>query len=177
MTHLWHEIEPGNRKLDVVNVVIEIPMGSRCKYELDKRFGVVKLDRIIPSAVAYPANYGFIPQTLASDDDPLDVLLISSSRFYPGILIRAKPIGVMIMIDGGIKDEKIICVALGDPDYKNDRSMKDLSAYKKTVIEEFFRVYKNLEGKKVKVRGMRSKKVALKLIKQASEDYDKRFNK
>ncbi len=177
MVHLWHEIKSGNKKLGVVNVIIEIPMGSRCKYELDKISGVIKLDRIIPSAVSYPANYGFIPQTLANDGDPLDVLLISSSRFYPGILVKAKPIGVMIMIDGGIKDEKIICVPLGDPDYKNDRSIKDLSAYKKTVIEEFFRVYKNLEGKKVKVKGMRHRKIALNLIKKASNDYNKRFNK
>ncbi len=177
MVHLWHEVKPGNKKLNIINVIIEIPMNSRCKYELDQKSGVIKLDRIIPSAVSYPANYGFIPQTLANDGDPLDVLLISSSPFFPGILVKAKPIGVMIMVDSGIKDEKIICVPLGDPDYKNDRSIKDLSTYKKTVIEEFFRVYKNLEGKKVKVRGMKSKKTALKLIHNSSNNYKKKFDK
>tara|TARA_Y100000296_G_scaffold66340_1_gene78334 strand:- start:127 stop:660 length:534 start_codon:yes stop_codon:yes gene_type:complete len=177
VVHLWHEITPGNKKLNIVNVVIEIPMNSRCKYELDNKFGVIKLDRIIPSAVSYPANYGFIPQTLANDGDPLDVLLVSSSRFYPATLVKARPIGVMMMVDGGVKDEKIICVPIGDPDYKNDRSLKDLSTYKITVIEEFFRVYKNLEGKKVKVKGMRNAKTALKLIKKAVESYGVRFNK
>src|SRR5262249_17460150 len=117
MTHAWHDISPGDKLPQEFQAVIEIPFGSSVKYELDKQTGLIKLDRVLYSAVYYPANYGFIPQTLAEDDDPLDVLVFCQEAVVPLTLIHARAIGLMTMIDAGKKDHKIIAVATQDPEF------------------------------------------------------------
>ena len=119
MTHAWHDISPGDRLPQEFQAVIEIPFGSSVKYELDKQSGLIKLDRVLYSAVYYPANYGFIPQTLAEDDDPLDVLVLCQEAVVPLTLIHARAIGLMTMIDSGKRDHKIIAVATQDPEFNS----------------------------------------------------------
>src|SRR4051794_38302622 len=117
MTHAWHDISPGDKLPQEFYAVVEIPSGSSVKYELDKQSGLIKLDRILYSAVYYPANYGFIPQTFAEDDDPLDVLVLCREAVVPLTLIHARAIGLMTMNDSGKKDHKIIAVAVEDPEF------------------------------------------------------------
>lgn len=128
MSHLWHSIPSGANPPRDINVIIEIPSGSKCKYELDKIAGIIRVDRIIASAVYYPGNYGFIPQTLAEDNDPLDALVLSQISFHPGIIVRSRPIGVMRMIDSGEPDDKILCVPLRDPLYQEIETTQELPA-------------------------------------------------
>ena len=169
MTHLWHDIPAGT--VEKINVIIEIPSGSKVKYELDKKSGVIKVDRILPSSVAYPGNYGFVPCTLSEDNDPLDVLVISQGSFPPGILIACRPIGVLGIIDGGETDNKILCVPVADPHYRRIKDVKDLSDELRMEIEDFFKIYKRLERKKTNVKSMRGKRAAEKVIKRAIESY------
>src|SRR5579872_561236 len=117
MIHPWHDVTPGDELPQEFDCVIEIPFGSSVKYELDKSSGLIRLDRVLYSAVYYPANYGFIPQTLAEDDDPLDVLVLSQASVNPLTLMQARAIGLMTMLDTGKQDHKILAVATGDPEY------------------------------------------------------------
>src|SRR5581483_8159070 len=130
MIHPWHDVTPGDRVPQEFQAVIEIPFGSNVKYELDKPSGLIRLDRVLYSAVYYPANYGFIPQTLAEDDDPLDVLVLSQVSVAPLTLIHARAIGLMTMIDTGKKDHKIIAVATGDPEYAAYHESGELPAHR-----------------------------------------------
>ena len=175
MSHLWHGIAAGIHPPDDINVLIEIPSGSKCKYELDKVSGIIRVDRIISSAVYYPGNYGFIPQTYAEDADPLDALVISQISFHPSVMVRSRPIGVMRMTDEGEPDDKIVCVPRRDPHYQQIRSAKDLPAHLLLEIEEFFRVYKKLEEKDVVIQGYESMDVAHGLIENAIRDYSVKF--
>jgi inorganic pyrophosphatase len=177
MVHLWHDLPLGRNVPKKFPAVIEIPMGSKCKYELDKKTGIIKVDRIIASAVYYPWNYGFIPRTLADDDDPLDVLVVSQVAFAPGVFLDVVPIGGVHMLDGGKKDEKIICVAAKDPKFKPIVDLKQLSPNTRNEIAEFFRVYKNLEGKGVKINGTFGRKRAEQIIIAARKSYKKLYNK
>src|SRR6187549_724863 len=117
MIHPWHDVTPGEDIPQEFNSIIEIPFGSSVKYELDKQSGLIKLDRVLYSAVYYPANYGFVPQTLAEDDDPLDVLVLCQEPVAPLTLVQARAIGLMTMIDSGKKDHKVLAVAMQDPEY------------------------------------------------------------
>src|SRR6516162_10134178 len=117
MTHPWHDVTPGENLPSVFTAVIEIPMGSSVKYELDKETGLLRVDRVLYSAVYYPANYGFIPQTLAEDDDPLDVLVLCQESVAPLTLVSARSIGLMTMVDSGKRDHKVLAVAIDDPEY------------------------------------------------------------
>ncbi len=175
MSHLWHGISTGANPPRDINVIIEIPSGSKCKYELDKTAGIIRVDRIIASAVYYPGNYGFIPQTLAEDNDPLDALVLSQISFHPGILVRSRPIGVMRMTDSGEPDDKILCVPLRDPLYEEISSAKELAKNMLNEIMEFFRVYKNLEEKKVVIEGVESLEVAVEIINTAIKGYKDRY--
>ncbi len=175
MSHLWHSIPSGANPPRDINVIIEIPSGSKCKYELDKIAGIIRVDRIIASAVYYPGNYGFIPQTLAEDNDPLDALVLSQISFHPGIIVRSRPIGVMRMIDSGEPDDKILCVPLRDPLYQEIETTQELPANMLNEILEFFRVYKNLEDKKVLIRGVESLDVAVDLIHQSITSYKEKY--
>src|SRR5215468_1731683 len=151
MTHAWHDISPGEGLPEEFSAVIEIPFGSSVKYELDKQSGLIKLDRVLYSAVYYPANYGFIPQTLAEDDDPLDVLVFCQEAVVPLTLIQARAIGLMTMIDAGKQDHKIIAVATEDPEYDHYNEANEMPPHRLALLKRFFLDYKTLEGKTVEV--------------------------
>ena len=151
--------------------IIEIPMGSSVKYELDKETGLLKLDRVLYSAVYYPANYGFILQTLAEDDDPLDVLVLCQEPVAPLTMVKARAIGVMTMIDSGKRDHKILAVALNDPEYAGFDEAGELPGHRLMMLRRFFQDYKQLEGKAVEVDEMQSAKGAMPVIEDALERY------
>jgi len=173
--NIWHNIDPATISPDDFYALIEIPKGSQCKYELDKATGLIKLDRVLYTSTHYPQNYGFIPRTYADDRDPLDVLVITSAPVYPMTLIRAYPIGVMRMIDGGDMDDKIIAVPFFDPTYGNIKSLDDLPPHIFDEIVHFFSVYKQLEGKTTAVDALLGVEDAKRIIKEAINDYLKKF--
>src|SRR5436190_23322216 len=155
MVHAWHDVIPGERLPMEFTAVIEIPMGSSVKYELDKETGMLRLDRVLYSAVYYPANYGFIPQTLAEDDDPIDVLVLCQETVAPLTLINARAIGLMTMIDAGKKDHKIIAVATQDPEFNSYTEADQMPGHRLMMLRRFFQDYKQLEGKAVEVDEIR----------------------
>src|SRR5437764_9254191 len=145
MVHAWHEVSPGKEVPRDFQAVIEIPLRSNVKSELDKPTGLLKVDRIIHSAVFYPANYGFIPQTYAEDNDPLDVLVLCQEPVQPLALIKARAIGVMTMIDAGATDDKIIAVATNDPEFSEYLEARDLPSHRVQVLKLFIQDSKQLE--------------------------------
>lgn len=153
------------------DVIVEIPKGSRNKYELDKESGRIRLDRTIFSSMHYPADYGFIPETLALDGDPLDVLVLITEPTFPGCLIEVKTIGVFHMEDEKGPDEKLICVPVNDPVWNRIDNLEDLNGHLLNEIEHFFQVYKDLEKKKVAVNGWGTKEEALDILKDCLERY------
>lgn len=171
MTHPWHDVTPGESLPREFTAVIEIPMGSSVKYELDKKTGLLKLDRILYSAVYYPANYGFIPQTLAEDDDPLDVLVLCQEPVAPLTLITGRAIGLMTMVDSGKKDHKIVAVAVHDPAYNSYMEGSELPIHRMQMLRRFFQDYKILEGKSVEVDDLLDSTAAHPIIQSALERY------
>jgi inorganic pyrophosphatase len=171
MIHPWHDVTPGEDLPHEFNTIIEIPFGSSVKYELDKQSGLIKLDRVLYSAVYYPANYGFIPQTLAEDDDPLDVLVLCQETVVPLTLMHARTIGLMTMIDGGKKDHKIIAIATQDPEFNHFREAAEMPAHRLTMLGRFFKDYKQLEGKQVEVDDIQPAAKAFPIIEDALHRY------
>src|SRR5436305_2061279 len=171
MTHAWHDVTPGEHLPAEFTAVIEIPMGSSVKYELDKETGLLRLDRILYSAVFYPANYGFIPQTLAEDEDPLDVLVLCQEAVAPLTLVSARAIGLMTMVDSGKRDHKILAVAAHDPEYSGIQEADDLPPHRLTMLRRFFQDYKQLEGKAVEVEEFQPAAIALPIIEEALTRY------
>ena len=171
MVHPWHDVSPGKDVPRDFQAVIEIPLGSNLKYELDKPTGLLKVDRVIHSAVFYPANYGFIPQTYAEDNDPLDVLVLCQEPVQPLALIKARAIGVMTMVDGGATDDKIIAVATNDPEFSEYLEARDLPGHRLLVLKRFFQDYKQLEGKQVQVEEIRPAYAAITVIEQSLARY------
>jgi inorganic pyrophosphatase len=169
--HPWHDVTPGERLPAEFTSVIEIPMGSSVKYELDKETGMLRVDRILYSAVYYPANYGFIPQTYAEDDDPLDVLVLCQEAVAPLTLVKARAIGLMTMIDSGKKDHKVLAVAVNDPEYAGFREAAELPAHRLTMLRRFFQDYKTLEGKAVEVDELQPAAAAAPIIEEALARY------
>ena len=169
-TNPWHSVSPNFHK-DSVNAVIEITRGSKAKYELDKETGLLKLDRVLFSAVHYPANYGFIPQTFCEDGDPLDILVYCSIDVEPLCIMEANVIGVMHMLDKGEKDDKIIAVCSNDVSVNHIEKLEDFPPYAMEEIVRFFEDYKKLEKKEVKVSGIKGKEEALQIIKDALDLY------
>lgn len=169
--HPWHDVSPGNELPRDFQALIEIPLGSNVKYELDKSTGLLKVDRIIHSAVFYPANYGFIPQTYAEDNDPLDVLVLCQEPVQPLALIKSRAIGVMTMIDSGASDDKIIAVATNDPEFNSYIEARDLPHHRLLVLKRFFQDYKQLEGKQVQVEDIRPAYAAINIIEKALARY------
>src|SRR5262249_36980116 len=167
MLHPWHDVTPGENLPLEFNALIEIPMGSSVKYELDKRTGLLRLDRVLYSAVYYPANYGFIPQTFAEDDDPLDVLVLCQKPVAPMTLVTARAIGLMTMIDSGKRDHKILAVAVGDPEFNSFREASELPVHRLTMLRRFFQDYKQLEGKSVEVDEIQPAELAMPVIEDA----------
>jgi inorganic pyrophosphatase len=171
MTHAWHDVTPGERIPLEFTAVIEIPMGSSVKYELDKMTGLLRMDRVLYSAVYYPANYGFIPQTLAEDDDPLDVLVLCQEAVDPLTMVDARAIGVMTMVDAGKRDHKILAVAMDDPEYAGYDEADQLPPHRLATLRRFFQDYKMLEGKSVEVDQFQPLSVTLPIIEDALERY------
>lgn len=171
MTHAWHDVTPGERLPAEFTAVIEIPMGSSVKYELDKKTGLLRLDRVLYSAVYYPANYGFIPQTYAEDDDPLDVLVLCQEAVAPLTLVHARAIGLMTMVDSGKKDHKVLAVAVDDPEYNGFREAAELPPHRLSMLRRFFQDYKTLEGKAVEVDEFQPVAASLPVIEQALARY------
>jgi inorganic pyrophosphatase len=173
MIHPWHDVTPGEDAPQEFNAIIEIPFGASVKYELDKTSGLIKLDRVLYSAVYYPANYGFIPQTLAEDDDPLDVLVLCQETVVPLTLIHARTIGLMTMIDQGEKDHKVIAVATEDPEFNSYREAADMPGHRLIMLRRFFQDYTQLEGKVVEVDEIQPAKVAYPIIEDALARYSR----
>lgn len=171
MIHPWHDVTPGESLPQEFNAIVEIPMGSSVKYELDKRTGLLKVDRILYSAVFYPANYGFIPQTLAEDDDPLDVLVLCQEPLVPLTLVKARAIGLMTMIDSGKKDHKVLAVAVHDPEFNGFQEASELPAHRLNMLRRFFQDYKTLEGKAVEVDELTPTSFAYPVIEDSLERY------
>ncbi|KAG2593176.1 soluble inorganic pyrophosphatase-like isoform X2 [Panicum virgatum] len=149
--HPWHDLEIGPDAPAVFNAVVEISKGSKVKYELDKRTGLIKVDRVLYSSLVYPHNYGFIPRTLCEDNDPMDVLVLMQEPVLPGCFLRARAIGLMPMIDQGEKDDKIIAVCTDDPEYRYYNDLSELSPHRVQEIRRFFEDYKKNENKQVAV--------------------------
>jgi inorganic pyrophosphatase len=173
MTHPWHDVALGVGLPATFTAVIEIPMGSSVKYERDKVSGLLRVDRILYSAVYYPANYGLIPQTLAEDDDPLDVLVLCQEPVAPLTLINARAIGLMTMRDAGKPDHKILAVCVDDPQYDVYCEAADLPGPQLAMLRRFFQDYKVLEGKSVVVREIQPAAAALPIIEAALLRYSK----
>ena len=153
-----------------INVLVEIPRGSRNKYEFDKETGRIKLDRVLHSSVTYPADYGFIPDSLSADGDPLDVLVITRFPTFPGCVVEARPVALIDMIDTKEGDEKIVAVPVGDPQFASWNELEDIPEALKNEINEFFKTYKNLEpGKFVEIQGWKGKEEAEAMIKKSQK--------
>jgi inorganic pyrophosphatase len=174
-SHPWHDLNPGEDLPREFNAVIEIPLGSNLKYELDKESGLIRMDRVLYSAVYYPANYGFIPRTLAEDHDPLDVLVLCQEAVVPLTIMHARAIGLMTMIDSGDQDHKVIAVATADPEYNSYREVRDLPSHKMATVRRFFQDYKKLEGKKVEVDDILPSARALPIIKKSLARYLEKY--
>ena len=169
--HAWHDIDLGNRIEQHFRVVIEIPKGSKVKYELDKGTGMLAVDRVLASAVHYPANYGFLPQTYCADGDPHDALVLGQEAIAPLSILRAKAIGVITMRDETLEDDKIVAIHVDDPEYADYEDLADLSPHLVRELEQFFLDYKELEGKRVAVDGQRGRAHAEQVIHTAARAY------
>lgn len=171
----WHDAAIGEQAPNIVEAVIEIPRNSKAKYELDKETGMLRLDRVLYSSMMYPQNYGFIPQTLGEDHDPLDILVLSQVDIQPFCLVSAKVIGVMHMVDAGEDDDKIIAVANDDMSVSHINSVADLPQHFEDELMNFFELYKTLENKKVKVNRLQDRDEALRIIEESITRYNEAF--
>lgn len=174
--NVWHDVEIGDKYPDVVRAIIEVPKGSQMKYELDKKSGLLKLDRVLYSAVHYPGNYGFIPRTYAPDSDPLDIIIIGSHSMQPMCLVDVRPIGVIELYDDNEEDDKIICVHNDDPRYKDIHELSDIEPHLLLEMRNFFETYKALQKKEVKVVSVKGRKRALTILKASVKAYQKKFS-
>lgn len=175
--NIWHDISPKRISPEDFVCVVEIPKGSKKKYELDKETGLIILDRILYTSTHYPANYGFIPRSLGDDGDPLDVLLLCSEPLEPLTLCRAYPIGVISMIDNGRNDEKIIAIPSNDPNYNIYTNIDQLPKHIFDEMRHFFSVYKTLENKETAVNEVSERSVAVKVISEAIDNYIENYCK
>ncbi len=171
----WHDLDPHQKNADTLDCIIEIPRGGRLKYELDKRTGLLRLDRVLYSAVFYPANYGFIPQTYCDDKDPLDILVLGNHEVVPMCIMTARPIGVMQMIDQDEQDDKIIAIHEHDPAYNHLRDISELPEHSLNELQRFFEDYKILEHKKVRIERFKGCAEAKAIIEESFKLYEETF--
>ena len=175
MIHPWRDLPPGPHPPEEVTAVIEIPRGSRNKYELDKETGMLKLDRVLYSAVHYPGDYGFIPRTLHEDGDPLDILVRINEATFPGCQIDVRPVGVLKMLDRGEPDDKILAVPSHDPQHNEYFDIADLPGHYLMEVEHFFLIYKDLEGKRMEIAGWEKSESAMRVITASMERYAEQY--
>lgn len=169
----WHDVETGDRSPEIFNVIIEIPRGSKNKYEVDKKTGMLKVDRVLYSSVVYPANYGFIPRTYCDDGDPLDALVLGQEPIYPLTIVEARGIGCMRMVDQKKMDDKIIAVHINDPEYAQYTDVSQLPEHKLKEIKRFFEDYKVLENKQTYVESFLGREEAANIVKESMKLYEK----
>ncbi|MBD5132650.1 MAG: inorganic diphosphatase [Clostridiales bacterium] len=175
--NIWHDIKAERITEQKFEALIEIPKGSKTKYELDKETGLLRLDRVLYTSTVYPANYGFIPRTLADDGDPLDVLVLCNETIHPMTLVTCTPIGVIKMVDGGALDEKIIAVPVDDPNYKCYYDINELPKHLFDEMMHFFEVYKMLEHKKTTVKEIAHKYDAIEIVRKCIAKYKTKYDK
>lgn len=169
--HNYLDLPIGEKAPEIVNAIIEIPSGESNKYEYDKKLDIFRLDRNLYSAVHYPGDYGFIPQTISEDRDPLDVLVLVDVKTFTGCLVEVRPIGMLEMMDQGVKDEKILAVTDNNPRFKEIRDYSEIYPHMLLEISHFFATYKDLEGKRAIVSGWQNLEKARKVIAQSHERY------
>ena len=174
--NIWHDLDSKRVNKDSFIACIEISKGSKKKYELDKETGLIILDRILYTSTHYPTNYGFIPKTYSGDNDPLDVLVLCQEVLEPMSLVKCRPIGVVLMIDGGEVDEKIIAVVEHDPVMNIYNNISDLPSHMLEEMQHFFRVYKQLEGKKTYIEKVENVEEAKKIIEESIVNYKEKFS-
>ncbi|MDH7485415.1 MAG: inorganic diphosphatase [Anaerolineae bacterium] len=173
--NLWRELRPGPRVPDVVYAIVEIPKGSRNKYEYTKQDGLIKLDRVLYSSLHYPGDYGLIPRTFCEDGDPLDILVMINEPTFPGCIIEARPIGVFRMLDRGVADDKILAVPATDPLFIEYDDIADIPQHFLREVAHFFEVYKDLEGTRTSPGSWEGAEVAKAEIEEAIALYEQRF--
>ncbi len=171
--NLWHDISAGEP--EAINVIIEISKGSKNKYEIDKTTGLIALDRVAHTAQDFPFDYGFVPQTLWDDGDPLDVILLTTYPLMPGILVRVRPVAIMNMIDSGDADDKIIAVPLDDPRWAGTKNLSDINQHTVKEIEHFYSTYKKLQNKEVSITGFKGQAEAIAAFHHGSKNYQQKF--
>ena len=177
MSNIWHDISPKRITPEDFIAVVEIPKGSKKKYELDKETGYILLDRVLFTSTHYPANYGFIPRTFGDDGDPLDVLVLCSEEMDPLTLVRCYPIGYISMLDDGKNDEKIIAIPFSDPTYNEYKDISELPGHIFDEMAHFFTVYKNLEGKETVASDVNNRQAAVQVIRKSIDSYVENFCK
>lgn len=175
--NLLHDITPGKNIPEEINVIVEINKGSKNKYELDKETGLIMLDRVMYTSQDYPFDYGFVPQTHWHDGDPLDVVLLTTHPLVPGLLLKARPVGVLDMIDDGESDAKIIAVPVKDPRWNEVKDLSDVNPHTVEEIRHFFETYKQIQKKSVTIPTIRDAKAAKEIILESIELYKKEFTK
>lgn len=175
--NLWHDIPTGKKAPEEINTIIEINRGSKNKYEIDKETGLIALDRVMHSAQDYPFDYGFVPQTYWHDEDALDVLLLTTHPLLPGILVNARPVALLKMVDGGDNDDKVIGVPVDDPRWAEVKDLGDINTHTLKEIEHFFSTYKKIQNKEVTVNGFEGRAQAEAAIKESVELYKQKFAK
>jgi inorganic pyrophosphatase len=175
--NLWHDLELGEEAPEKFNIIVEVPRGSKNKYEIDKKTGLIKLDRAMKTSQDYPFDYGFAPKTLWEDDDPLDVVVFSTYPLFPNILVEVRPVGVMRMIDDGEGDDKILAVPVKDPRWEEVLDLKDLNKHNLKEIKHFFETYKQIEDKKVEISGFEGAEKAKEAVEKSIKLYQESFGK
>ncbi len=177
--NLWHDVSLGDNVPEEFNVIIEIPKGSNNKYEIDKKTGLIKLDRANYSSAAYPFDYGFAPQTLWEDGDALDVLVLTTYPLQVGVLVNVRPVAVMEMIDSGESDYKVIAVPVDDKRWEDVKDVKDLNQHMLKEFIHFFETYKTLKGRGdiVSINDVKGKKEAIDTVKKSIDIYKTKFSK
>lgn len=173
--NLWHEIEPGNK--DSMNVIIEINKGSKNKYEVDKKTGLIALDRVSYTAQDFPFDYGFVPRSLWHDGDPLDVVLLTTHPLLPGILVKSRPVAIMRMVDSGEGDDKVIAVPVDDPRFEKMQDISDINPHFLKELEHFYSTYKKLQNKVVEVTGFEGKKAAEEAFEESLRLYSEKYGR
>ncbi|HEY4518035.1 MAG TPA: inorganic diphosphatase [Candidatus Paceibacterota bacterium] len=175
--NLWHDISPGKKLPELVNVIIEINKGSKNKYEIDKETGMIALDRVAHTAQDFPFDYGFVPQTLWHDGDALDVIVLTTYPLLPGIMVEVRPVALMNMIDSGDNDNKVIAVPASDPRFAELNDLADINKHTLKEIEHFYSTYKKLQNKVVEVNGFEGKTAAHSAVNESLDMYKKKFAK